>query len=53
MDKESWGSTIQETLISLLDEKNYNKDVAEGKGECRYIFIKVGTMRAECCCIRD
>jgi hypothetical protein len=40
-DEASWSSTIEGTLRSLLDETNYNKNVAEGKEQCKYIFIKV------------
>lgn len=43
-DEASWKSTIEGTLRSLLDEKTYNANLAEGKEACQYIFIKVSTI---------
>lgn len=40
-DETTWNSTIEGTLASLLEEKNYNSNLAKGKEACKYIFIKV------------
>lgn len=41
-----WDKTLEGTMRSLLEPSTYDVDVAKGKTECKYIFIKVSLVPA-------